>query len=136
MDLGGTALQTRTRQKLQRARKTHTRAHTHTTCKRQLFHTHLRTHAPTGPGQIEVKQGQERGRLLPGGVFNDEAITQGGRGAGLKASLVASAPNTVIVAFTAADVERVAVRSCVHVYAWVCKTCISCMHAQQLFWGP
>jgi len=65
-------------------------------------------HIP-GPGQIEVKQGMERGRLMPGNIFNDEAVLHGsGNGQGLKASLVASAPNTVIVAFTAADVERIA----------------------------
>jgi hypothetical protein len=61
-----------------------------------------------------MSKSQERGRLPPGGLFNDEAVTQSREGgAGLKASLVASAPNTVIIAFTAADVERVAVRACV-----------------------
>eukprot|EP00967_Tisochrysis_lutea_P057418 scaffold72805_cov20-Tisochrysis_lutea.AAC.4 len=56
----------------------------------------------------------ERGRLMPGNIFNDEAVLHGsGNGQGLKASLVASAPNTVIVAFTAADVERIAVCVCV-----------------------
>ena len=88
---------------------THTQAHTHT-----YVHTYTHVCVRTGPGQIEMSKSQERGRLPPGGLFNDEAVTQSREGgAGLKASLVASAPNTVIIAFTAADVERVAVRACV-----------------------
>lgn len=51
---------------------------------------------------------QERGRLLPGTVYNDEACASP-ETATLKASLVASSPNTSLITFTTNDVERVAV---------------------------
>jgi len=59
------------------------------------------------PGQVELGRVQERGRLLPGGVFNDEACASP-ETASLKASLVASIPNTTLIMFTTNDVERVA----------------------------
>lgn len=58
-------------------------------------------------GQVELGQVQERGRLLPGTVYNDEACASP-ETATLKASLVASSPNTSLITFTTNDVERVA----------------------------
>lgn len=57
-------------------------------------------------GQVELGRVQERGRLLPGQIFNDEAVASP-LTASLKASLVASLPNTQVVSFTTNDVERV-----------------------------
>ncbi len=51
---------------------------------------------------------QERGRLLPGQLFNDEAVASPST-ASLKASLVAASPNTTIISFSTNDVEKVAV---------------------------
>lgn len=59
------------------------------------------------PGQVELGHMQERGRLLPGQVFNDEAVASPAT-ASLKSSLVAASPNTVIITFTTNDVEKVA----------------------------
>jgi cGMP-dependent protein kinase len=49
---------------------------------------------------------QERGRLLPGQLFNDDAIASPAT-ASLKSSLVAGSPNTVVITFTTNDVEQV-----------------------------
>lgn len=59
-------------------------------------------------GQVELGRVQERGRLLPGQVFNDEAVASP-ETASLKASLVASSPNTTLIMFSTNDVERVVV---------------------------
>eukprot|EP00199_Chlamydomonas_sp_CCMP681_P000070 CAMPEP_0119102536 /NCGR_PEP_ID=MMETSP1180-20130426/1251_1 /TAXON_ID=3052 ORGANISM="Chlamydomonas cf sp, Strain CCMP681" /NCGR_SAMPLE_ID=MMETSP1180 /ASSEMBLY_ACC=CAM_ASM_000741 /LENGTH=1028 /DNA_ID=CAMNT_0007086843 /DNA_START=136 /DNA_END=3222 /DNA_ORIENTATION=+ len=58
------------------------------------------------PGQVELGRMEERGRLLPGQMFNDEAIASP-ETATLKASLVASSSNTTIICFTTNDVEKV-----------------------------
>jgi len=58
------------------------------------------------PGQVDLGTVQERGRLLPGSVFNDEAVNSPDM-ASLKASLVACTPGTVIISFTTENVERV-----------------------------
>ncbi|KAJ9511311.1 hypothetical protein QJQ45_029755, partial [Haematococcus lacustris] len=56
-------------------------------------------------GQVELGRVQERGRLLPGQLFNDEACASPAT-ASLKASLVASTPS-VLITFTTNDVEKV-----------------------------
>ncbi len=67
------------------------------------------------PGQVDLQLGNvvETGRLIPGGLFNEEAaaagvrMSGGGGGGGgkgvqhpLKASMVAAQPNTVVISFT------------------------------------
>ena len=78
--------------------------------------THAHTCPPPPPapphspdqGAIDLRRlaGSERGRLAPGGIFNDEALSSP-ETASLKCSLVASQPNTHVLTFTTANCEKV-----------------------------
>ena len=66
----------------------------------------LDTHPFVHIGQVDLGQVPERGRLLCGAVYNDEAVLSP-ETASLKASLVASIPGTTIISFTTEQVDKV-----------------------------
>ena len=61
---------------------------------------------PPPIGQVDLGRLTERGRMLPGGVFNEEAATSS-TPTELKASLIASSPVTEIISFTAEQLALV-----------------------------
>jgi CRP-like cAMP-binding protein len=70
-------------------------------------------HSLTLIGQVDLGRVPERGRLLPGSLFNEEAATST-NAVELKASIVALSPVTEVISFTSEQLSAVSTCPCRH----------------------